>query len=318
MPPAPSPFWGMFQGREPSAPVPGGGTALRSAVWVLTQEARARETRVRRKRRIGQFSRFACRGKADFFGRGGALTWNLDMIDQANLVIKASRRKDGRTGDRGDGLEGLAVDELEVVDGEVFRSIFAQDAAGGIEVDGGVLLAGDANVLSGPEGAVDAGGIGSLGRGESGISGRKSEAVIFTDGWVADDLDRHVEVPDHAMDESELLEVLFSKDRKVGLEDIKKLQDDGQDAIKVSWTGFSAEVLGQEGLRDEDRMIGLVERLFFREEGNIDARGFAQGEIIAQGLRVIREVGDAVKLDGIDKDRDRHGSPWANVFAGCA
>lgn len=64
-------------------------------------------------------------------------------------------------------------------------------------------------------------------------------------------------------------------------------------------------------------MIGLVERLFFWEEGHIDARGCAQGEIIFQGLRVIREVGDAVELDGIDKDRDRHGSLWANEFAGC-
>lgn len=240
------------------------------------------------------------------------------MINQANPVIKASRRQDGGPGHRGNGLQGFGIDELEVVDGEVGRSLFEEEAPGGLEIDGGILLTGDAEVPSSAEGTLDAGGIGSLRSGESGISGGKGEAVIFADGRVTDDLDRHVEVPDHAMNEGELLEVLFTKDREVGLEDIKELQDNGEDAVKVSRSGLSAKVFGEEGFRDENRVIGLVESLFFGDEGDIDTLGFAQGKVIFQGPGIIGEVCRAVELDGVDEDRDHDGSCWPHVFSGGA
>jgi len=107
---------------------------------------------------------------------------------------------------------------------------------------------------------------------------------------VTNDFYRDIEVSDHALDEGELLEVFLSKDGEVRADDVEKLKDDGEDAIEMTWARGSAKVLREQVFPNEDGVIFLVESFFLRGEGEIDSFGFAEGEIVLDGLRVIFQV----------------------------
>jgi len=87
-----------------------------------------------------------------------------------------------------------------------------------------------------------------------------------------------------------LLEVFLAKDGEVGLEDVQEFEDDGEDAIEMTWARGSAKVLREQVFPNEDGVIFLVESFFLRGEGEIDSFGFAEGEIVLDGLRVIFKV----------------------------
>lgn len=122
----------------------------------------------------------------------------------------------------------------------------------GGEVDFRFLFTGLVKITGGGEGAANAGGIGAVLGGELAIPGGEGEAVIFSNGGMSDDLCLDIEVANHAIDNGELLEVFLAKDGKVGLENIKELEDDGEDAVEVTGAGGAAEVLCEERLADED------------------------------------------------------------------
>lgn len=190
--------------------------------------------------------------------------------------------------------------------------------AGGVEVDRGGLFAGFGKGAGGEEGAADAGGIGAMGGSELAVAGGEGEAVGFPDGGVADDFDREIEVPDHAADESELLEVLVSEDGGVRADDVEELEDDGEDAIEVAGSGGSAEVGGEEGLGNEGGVVLFVERGGFGDEGDIGSFGRGEGEIVFERAGVGAEVLGAVELDGVDEDGNDDGAFRPHLLPGGA
>ena len=56
----------------------------------------------------------------------------------------------------------------------------------------------------------------------------------------------NIQVSNHAANESDLLEVFFSKNGKGRLKEIKKLDYDGQDSVKMPGTARAAKALTKE------------------------------------------------------------------------
>ena len=227
------------------------------------------------------------------------------MIDQTNRVVKARCRQSGGSGEFSDGLQGNRVDELEVVDGEISRGVAEKMGFCGVEINRGRLFAGLDEISGCGESAVDARSVGAVFWSKFAISRGKGEPVGFADGRAADNFDRKVQIADQAINEGELLEVFFAKNGTVGLEDVEQFQDDGENAVKMPGAGGSAEVFGEAGFRDENGAIGEIECVGTGDEGEIDALGFAGGEVIFKSLGVVKEVLGAVELDWIHENRDR-------------
>jgi len=238
------------------------------------------------------------------------------VVDEANGTVEASGREGDGGGDFGDGLEGLGVDEFKVVDFETGEGFLEEMVAGGVEVDGRRLLSVLSEIAGGEEGAANSGGVGAVFGGELSVAGGEGESIGFTNGGVADDFDGDIEIAHHAPDEGELLEVLVSEEGDVGLEEIEEFQDDGEDAIEVTWAGGSAEVSGEERFGDESGVIGGVKVWNLRDEGEIDSFLFAEGEVVFERLGIISEILGAVELDGIDENGDGDRSAGADVPAG--
>lgn len=252
-------------------------------------------------------------------GRGeGSDPVNIDVINQANFPIKAGCGENGVFRDLGDGLQGFGVDEFQVVDGEALRGVVQQMGFGAPEVNGGVLFSGDGQVFCGRESAADPRGVLAFFRGETNITGREGQAIGLTDSRVSGDFDGNIQIPNHALDEGDLLEVLVSKNGVGRLKKIEQLQDDGEDSVKMAGPARSAKVLGEERFGDENRVIGVVEEFFFRGEGEIDPFFFAEGEVGLERAGVVGQIGDAIELDGIDEDRDGNRSGGADQLAGMA
>ncbi len=236
------------------------------------------------------------------------------MIDQTNRAVKTRRCQSGGGGELGDGLQGRGVNELEVIDAEISRSVFEKVGFCRIEIDGGGLLAGLDEVSGGGEGVLDARGVGVVVGNEFAIAGGEGEAVVLADGRMTNNFDWHIEIADHAIDEGELLEVFFAENSAVGLEDVEQFQNHGEDAIEMPGAGGTAEVFGEEGFCDEDGAVGEVEFAGIGDKGEIDTFGFAGGEVVFKSFGVIKEVLGAVELDWIDENRDRDRAPGADFF----
>ncbi len=249
---------------------------------------------------------------------GESLASYPDMVDQSHFSVKTSRGKNCWLGDTSDRLQRLGVDELEIVDRKILRGISEQVGAGRIEVDRGILFSGDCEVPGGHEGAANTRGVLTLLSCQPGIPGGEGKAALFSNSGMADDFDRDIQVADHSSDQGKLLEVLVSENGKVRLDHVEELEDNRQDTIEVSRAARPAKVPGEQGLGEEDRVIGMVKSLFFRSKGDVDTFGFAELKILFEGLRVVGEVADAVELDRIDEDRDDHGAGGADQLTGFA
>jgi len=183
------------------------------------------------------------------------------MVDEADSSVKAGGGKEAWLGDRRDQLEGLGIDKLEVIDREALWAVAEEVVACRIEVDLGVLLSASAEITRSEEGTADARRISSLVGLKARVSWGESEPVCCPNGGVADHWDGEIEVPDHAVDESKLLEVFLAKDREIWLEDIEELENDGEDAIKMPRSACSAEVPRQEAFLNDDGVVALVAEL---------------------------------------------------------
>jgi len=83
----------------------------------------------------------------------------------------------------------------------------ADDFPGYAEHRGGITFS-----SGGKQGLSDTRCVGAVLRSEAGISRGHREAVAFADRGVGDDLRPQVEIPHHAADHGELLEIFFTED----------------------------------------------------------------------------------------------------------
>lgn len=238
------------------------------------------------------------------------------MIDQSHFSVETRRGQNGWSGDAGNGLQGVGIDELKVINREAGRGFGAEVGVGALQVNGRVLFARDCEVARGHECPMNAGGVPALLRSETSIAGGKGEAVLFPHGGMADHFHRDIQVSDHPPNQGKLLEVLVSEDRKVRANQVEQLQHDGENAIEVSRSTGSAEVLGEKGFGHQDRVVAMVDRFFFRGEGEIDPFRPAKCEVFLKGLGVVGEIAHAVKLDGIYENRDHHCAVRTDQLAG--
>ena len=81
----------------------------------------------------------------------------------------------------------------------------------------------------------------------------------LADGRHRDDVDRQVEVADHAPDAGELLRVLLAEKRDVGAGEVQQLAHDGQHAVEVARPARALEHVAQRTGADPDerRPVGV-------------------------------------------------------------
>ncbi len=79
------------------------------------------------------------------------------------------------------------------------------------------------------------------------VARTEREAVLGAHRRRADDLDRQVQVVDHAPDHRELLEILLAEDRDVRLHQAQQLDDHGRDALEMPGPERAAEDVGEAG-----------------------------------------------------------------------
>ena len=147
---------------------------------------------------------------------------NFDMINQPDVPIKASCCEDGGTVDFWDGLQCLGVHQLEIIDGKILWGVGEEVLSGSLKINFGFLFPISIEITGRFEGPPNSGGVLALLRAKTGISGRECETVVLPHRGVASDFHRDIEVPDHAPDNRELLEVLVSEDRNLRLEDVEE------------------------------------------------------------------------------------------------
>jgi hypothetical protein len=213
-------------------------------------------------------------------------------------------------------LEGLAIDELEVIDFQILRSVLKQVAAGGLEVNVDPLFAVDSQVAGGEESASKAGSVGALDRGEIEIAGGEGEAIGFADGLQAMDLDGQGQVSDQAPDDRELLVVFLAEEGIGGAQDVEKFEHNGADALQVTGSGRATEVLGKEAFAHRDRVVGGEKGAGFGGKGRVYAQLLTNGEVGIHDARIGLQVGGTVELEGIDENRDQHRARVARNLAG--
>lgn len=154
--------------------------------------------------------------------------------------------------------------------------------------------------------------------GEADVSGGESESIGFTDGGKSDDFNGHIQIPNHTADKSDLLEVLVAKDGKIRLDDVEELEHYGEDSVKMTGPTRTTKVFGEQRFGNQNRVVALIERFFFRSESQINPFFFTQREVGLQGARIVVQVSNAVKLDWIDENRDGHCAGWADKSSAAA
>ena len=63
---------------------------------------------------------------------------------------------------------------------------------------------------------------------------------------MSDDFNWNIQISNHAANESDLLEIFFSKNGKGGLKEIEKLDDDGENSVKMTGTARAAKSFTKE------------------------------------------------------------------------
>ena len=130
---------------------------------------------------------------------------------------------------------------------------------------------------------------------------------------VEDDIE--VEIAHHALDDGKLLEVLFSKDSVVALDEVEELGDDHADAVKVAGAAGTAEQLGEAGLVHDDAAVCGVELLGLGGKDHVCAVVAAEAEVFDERAGVFGEIFTGAKLEGIDEDADGHIAAGAGDFS---
>src|SRR5205807_7836674 len=121
------------------------------------------------------------------------------------------------------------------------------------------------------------------------------------------DLDRQIELPDHAAHDRKLLIILLSEDRRDRLHAIEQLQHHRGHAVKEAWPKQTLQLVGDRGwphhiglgLRIQGALI-WCKKLF-------DYLCFQQRAVALEGARVALEVLPGQELQAVDEDAYRDG-----------
>ena len=121
-----------------------------------------------------------------------------------------------------------------------------------------------------------------------------------------DDLQREVQVADHALDDGGLLPVLRAEHRDVGQDDVEELGNDSSHAAKVSRTRTTFHLARQLFLDDpRAEPIAVAGRIHLgigRDENDVHARLTAEQGVLPQVARVFAEIFLRPELRRIDVD----------------
>ncbi len=129
------------------------------------------------------------------------------------------------------------------------------------------------------------------------------------------DFNRQIEIPDHASDDGELLEILFTKHCGVAAGQVEKFQNHRANPVEMTGTGRAAQMFREQCLCDRDGSVGEIHFTDIRHEHAIGTVGLADGQIFVFRSRVVFEIGGFIELDGIDENGNQHRAGCAGLFS---
>ncbi len=154
--------------------------------------------------------------------------------------------------------------------------------------------------------AVEVRRLGAFAGREIRVARRERQPVVGADGFRRNDLDRHVELLDHAADDLELLAVLLAEDRDVGLHEIEELQHDGAHAVEESGPGRALELLRERRRHHAVDLRRRIHLLFLRREQHVDAFVLEARAVGVDRPRIAVEVLVRPELQPVDEDAGDH------------
>src|SRR5207302_8959072 len=135
-----------------------------------------------------------------------------------------------------------------------------------------------------------------------GVARRQRESVQLAHRRGDIDLEREVQVVDHAADEHRLLEVLAAEHGDVGLHQVKQLGHHGQHAGEVAGTGRALEAVGHRTGVEAYPRIGGVHRIGVGEKQALDAALGGELLVPLDVARIGREVFSRPELERIHEN----------------
>ena len=139
-----------------------------------------------------------------------------------------------------------------------------------------------------------------------GVARAHRQSVLFPDDRRPDDLDAEVEVPRHRADHRQLLVILLSEDRHMGLRREEQLRHHRGDPAEVSGARRAAQPLRNTGHLDERLAPLRVHVLHAGEVHRIDSRRIEHRQVPRLVPRVLLEILAGAELRRVDEDRRRY------------
>ncbi len=136
------------------------------------------------------------------------------------------------------------------------------------------------------------------------VAGTAGETVRFADQGGHDDVDGHVEIADHPLDDQRLLRVLLAEDGDIRAGEIEQLQADRADAAEMDGAGKTAKRLRQRCFRYP---CGEVRSVHVRRRGiedGVHAAFAAEPFVPFEIARIFVKVFVGAELRGIDENGD--------------
>src|SRR5688572_10856829 len=148
---------------------------------------------------------------------------------------------------------------------------------------------------------MERGRAGAVLRLEQAVARAHGEAVGLAQGRAAHDLGVEEERASEALDELELLEVLFAEVRTLRAREQEELQHDGQHAVEMPRARGALELEAALALAHAITIAVGIDLLGAGQEDEVAARAAQQGEVRIERARVAGEVAGVVELRGIDE-----------------
>lgn len=135
------------------------------------------------------------------------------------------------------------------------------------------------------------------------VSRAHRETIGLSHRGTFEDLDSHFEVHDHPPNQGELLIILPTERRQIGLEEAEEPSDDGENAFEMAGPGASTENILATDRSDADRRLtGRIHLPNGRCEDEVDAFRPCEVQVAIEVPRVAVEVLAGTELERIDED----------------
>ena len=224
------------------------------------------------------------------------------IINQTGVAQKHGQGDEHLSGDESEWFQRIQVHHSNIIDPE---DLDPGEVPAEQSLDGaGILFSAKDGVASLLQGSRKDRRLGPFVGRKIGVPRAHGQPVRFPDNGRAHDLDREMEIANHAPDDGELLKVLFTKYGEIGLDDEEELCHHRAHAAEMVRPAGTAKPSGKAGFLDGHRSVRIINRGDFRKENEIRPLGVASCQIRFDRARICAQIFVGSELRRVHEDTD--------------